>query len=614
MITSTSSIRTWRKSVALAILCAFAAVSSAFAEDPNPPTLHSESGAWPIHRQWTIPETRHFAEWIANIYRVKTEGTLPQRLAKLEGVLTDPETNLLLDPAFLGEGGNPQMDLGTIRSLHGVVDCAKLTVILSTYYSYRRALPWMIGYVRACDGGDVRTADYTIPGGCSSSLDYASVHDFIQDAVKGTCTGNFRVELNRKNAGLSDTAPVAIDRERLLPGCLYYLDGHVLILAAIDKYGEPKFLDSTTASLREIYSHNGLNAVTGITPKRSDAPGAEYSGCFRGFRVHRYPIAETDSNGNVKRIRRRTDAEMAEFGFSTEQYDKMEELNRSRKLSVEGVEVDNFHQYIRMRLRSVKTVDIAADARESARRMLEMLNEREQIVQAGWKDAREHGPIQFPEDRKTESVFNASGRWGQFSTAGLDADIRAQYFWLVSCLDLAAQSFDRSIADVEIEELNKNAIWTRGDYAIALKRFKDRLFAENTFTIKNSKGEPIKLSLLDVEQRLFDLSFDPNHPPEVRWGATPGSDAAKNAPQMSTPSSDKSALPMEETFKREAYYRSLLQRDNDSSYLHGMFTEGFSLRDKFNESVDKNLMAQSETSPPLVPHGGKLAWIKTTTN
>ena len=97
----------------------------------------------------------------------------------------------------------------------------------------------MISYVRACDGGDVRTADYTIPGGCASSLDYDSPHDFFMDAVKGTCTGNFRVELNRKNTEYSDTLPVAIDRQYLLPGCLYYLDGHVLILATIDKYGEP---------------------------------------------------------------------------------------------------------------------------------------------------------------------------------------------------------------------------------------------------------------------------------------------------------------------------------------------------------------------------------------
>ena len=119
-------MRTMRSAKAV-VLAAFAfsvVVPVAQAEDPNPPSIRSSRGAWPICRQWNVAETRYFAEWIENIYRVKSEGTLEQRLAKLEAVLTDPETNLLEKPEFLGESGNPQLELGTIRSLHGVVDCA----------------------------------------------------------------------------------------------------------------------------------------------------------------------------------------------------------------------------------------------------------------------------------------------------------------------------------------------------------------------------------------------------------------------------------------------------------------------------------------------------------
>ena len=76
---------------------------------PNPPSIKSNRGAWPLYRQWNTAEIGHFAKWIENIYLVKSNGTLKQRLAKIEGVLTDPEMNLLLDPAFSGEPINPQI-------------------------------------------------------------------------------------------------------------------------------------------------------------------------------------------------------------------------------------------------------------------------------------------------------------------------------------------------------------------------------------------------------------------------------------------------------------------------------------------------------------------------
>jgi hypothetical protein len=597
------------KEAILTAFLIFCASSIGYAEDPNPPTIHSDRGAWPICRQWTLGETQHFADWIENIYLKKSEGTMKQRLAKIEGIFTDPEMNLLLDPAFLGEGGNPQLDLGTIRSLHQVIDCAKLAVSLTTYYAYRRGLPWMISYVRAHDGSDTRTADYTIPGGSTSSFDYRSAHDFFMDAVTGTCTGNYRVELNRRNTELSDTLPVAIDREHLLPGCLYYLDSHVLILATIDKYGEPRFLDATTAATREIHTQNGFNAVTGITPKRSSNAGSEYAGCFCGFRLQRYPIAEVGTDGEVKRVRRRTDKEMREFGFSTEQYDKMEELVSSGKIREGDLEVDSFHDFVRLRLRTARTIDLAQDIDDCARSLQQMLEMRERCVQEGWQDVQQNGPIPFPEDRRTENLFNAGGRWGAFSTAALDADIRARYLRLLGYTDYAMPWFDRSLEGIDLEALNKNAIWTRSDYASAAMRFKNYVFRQTTLSYINSVGEKVTLSLLDIEQRLFDLSFDPNHPPEIRWGAAPGSQEAKNAPESGTPLPDKTVIPMAEAYRREAYYRTLARRDTDPSYLRKMFTEGFSLPQKMDDAIAQKWFG-GEASPPLVPHNGRLAWLK----
>ncbi len=592
------------------MLCACLGLLSAaaFAADPNPPTIHSERGAWPIRRQWTLAETRHFAQWIQHIYKAKTGGNETQRLARIERILTDPEMNLLLEPEFAGEGCNGQLEPGTLRAMHGVLDCAKLTVSLSTYYAYRRALPWMFSYVRACDGGDVRTADYTYPVGEMNSLHYDSVDRFMRDALTGTCTGNFRVELNRDRSEQSDTVPVAIRRDSLVPGCMYYLDGHVLLLADITPYGEPRFLDATTAPSRDVYAFNGLNSVSGITPRRSGSPGGEYAGCFRGFRMYRWPIAEVDENGAVRRVRRRTDSEMQEFGYSTEQYDRMEELAATQQIVDGPMAIDSFHQFIRFRLRAGQRLDPARDIQAFAAEMLAFLQERERRVQDGWRDVNANGPIAFPEDSARGNVYTAGGRWAQYATAFIDTECRGRYFALAEDLDNVIRWFDLNAEDVHLDDLNKHAIWTHADLADALLRAKKRVFAETVFHYTNSAGQPVRLSLLDVERRLYDLSFDPNHPPELRWGAAPGSAEARSAISKSTPLPDGDEVPMEEAYLRQAYYRSLSHWEPERSHLREMFTGGFPVRDKLDETFRRKWF--DAPSHPLVPHNGKAAWLK----
>ena len=269
--------------------------------DPNPPSIRSTQGAWKITRQWTPAETQHYAAWMQNIYRMKTQGNVDQRIAKLERVLTDPEMNLLEQPHFLGQGGNPQLPLSIIRSAHSVVDCAKLTSFLPAYYAYRRGLPWMVSSVHPVSGGDVRTSTNLV-GGTSSSFRAGSLAGFFRDVTGAFNSGNYRVELTGRNAELSDTVPVAIDKQYLLPGTANYTDGHCLILGEVDKYGELHFLNSSTTPTRDIFTYNGLNTVSGITPRGSGAN--PWEGCFQGLRVWRYPIAEVNSQGVVTNVGR----------------------------------------------------------------------------------------------------------------------------------------------------------------------------------------------------------------------------------------------------------------------------------------------------------------------
>jgi len=579
--------------------------SHAFGEDPNPASIHSDRGAWPLYRQWNLAERDHFAAWITRIFERKALGTTAQRLAKLEQVLSDPDMNLLLDPEFAGSPCNPQPDMGSILAMHRVVDCHKLSMSLGAYYACRRGLPFMYSYVRASNGGDTRTADSTYPVGSTSSFEYGSALQFFVDATVGTCTGNLRVPPFGQNSELSDTCPVAIDRKYLVPGCLYYLDGHVLVLAHLEPSGNVRFLDATTSYTRDLYVFNSLNAVTGITPRHSENTGNPYEGCFRGFRMFRYPIAETDASGKVLRVRRRTDAEMGEFGFSTEQYEKMEELVKNGKLTENSHSFGSIHQFIRYRLREPKPLPISRMIQAYAEQARGQMITRDTAVQAAWTDVRANGPIEFPDKGADWNIYTAGGRWGQFSTALTDTEFRGDYFFFLEEIDAAIPWMDIECGQLDLEGINIHAVWSVSDLAVAFLAEKNRVFKQTTFDITDSAGGKRTLSLLELEQRLFDLSFDPNHPPELRWGFNPDS-ADLTLPETFTPLRGGRQAPMLEAYKRQAYYRSLAHREIGETPFDDTPLTGFPVRQVISDYLWPKW--RGYPTPPLVPHGGRAAY------
>lgn len=557
-----------------------------FAEDPNPPSIRG-GGAWPIRRQWTPAETRHYAKWIENIYDKKTKGTVEQRTAKLERILTDPEMNLLLNKEFLGEGSNPQMPLALIRQMHHYMDCAKFTAFMPAYYAYRRALPWITATVYSGQRGvDVRVSTYNIPNPGVNSVTSPSLSDFFHNAVGHFISGNYRVNLYQPNAIYSDTVPVAIHRDFLMPGCPNYLDGHCLLLAKVTEYGELYFLNCSTTKTRDVFTYNGMNAVGGITPRGSD-PNDEWMGCYQGLRVWRYPIAETDGQGNVIRVRRRTNEEMREFGFSTEQYEVVRELYAGHKLEEAGFQPQSFHDLVRLRMKTVDRVCPAKFIVDYCNEILTAYQERVWFVRDAWEDVRRNGPIIYPEDRDNENIFQALGRWETWSSPSSDVDRRNKYFYLADWMEYVIRMFGINPAFVDLTGLEVYCIQSQADLAVALIAEKKRHFKEKYLEYENSKGKKIRLTLADIEERLYDLSFDPNHPPELRWGAPLGSEERASAPQTYTPLPDKTRVPMEEAYHLQFFYRTLLQRETTSSLLRGMYTTGFPIRDKLDAQVGK---------------------------
>lgn len=590
---------------AILALCLAASLCApgAQAQDPNPPTLKSSRGAWKMTRQWTPAETRHYARWVENIYELKTKGSTEQRIAKLDDILADPQMNLLEQAEFRGPGSNPQLPASIIRMAHNTIDCAKLTSFMGAYYAYRRGLPWMVSYVRA-EKGDVRTSPTTIPTGTSSTLD-RSLSGFFTDVIQGFSSGNYRVPPNGQRAELSDTVPVAISKDFLMPGCLNYLDGHCLVLAKVDKYGELRFINASTTNTRDIFTYNGMNTVSGITPRGSEDDEDEWAGCFQGMRVYRYPIAETDKSGNVLRLRRRTDEEMKQFGYSLEQYDLLRQMYESQHIDEGDLKPTNFHDLIRLRMRSVDQISPLDFLEEYVDEILEVYQIREQFVQDAWADVQRNGPIVYPEGLKDENIFQAVGRWETWSSPSSDVDRRNKYFYMIEWVDYAIRWYGMMPTFVDLRGLEKYNIKAQPGLMNALRTEKQRLFNEHALEYSKSNGERVRLTLADIEARLYNLSFDPNHPPELRWGAPEGSEERASAPSRPTPVPGGKMIAMEDAYRWQTYYRHVGTRETEMSLLQGMFTEGFPVRSKFDEQLHAWL--DYAESAPAAPEASEAA-------
>jgi len=583
-----------------ALILALSAGFGAAAVDPNPPSIRG-GGAWPIRRQWTPAETQHYAKWVEHLFDMKTKGNVEQRTAKLERMLTDPEMNLLQNPEFLGEGSNPQLPLGVIRTMHSMLDCAKFTAFIPAYYAYRRALPWIAATVYSGERGvDIRISAFNYPTRGANSHEYGSVSEFFNAAVGHFISGNYRVNLNGKDAGLSDTLPVTLTRQYLMPGCLNYLDGHCLVLAKVTEYGELYFLNCSTTNTRDIFTYNGMNAVGGITPRGSD-PENEWKGCFQGLRVPRYPIAETDSHGNVIRVRRRTNEEMRQFGFSTEQYDVVREMYTSHQIEEDGLKPQSLHDLIRLRMKTVDKVVPAEFIAAYCDELLMAYKEREWFVTDAWNDVKRNGYIVYPEDLDNDNIFQATGRWETWSSPSSDVDRRNKYFYLADWMEYVVRMFGMKPSFVDLKGLEAYDINSQADLAAAMIAEKNRHFKEKFLEYTHSSGRKVKLTLADIEARLYDMSFDPNHPPELRWGAPPDSPEREGMPKTFTPVPKGARVPAEEAYRLQYFYRTLCQRETTTSYLRGMYTTGFPIRDKLDAQVGKWSYATEPLLHPVAP-------------
>lgn len=466
----------------LAASAGFAAVAGAAA--------HAEAvnvgDAWRIaSTEWSAADEDRFSEFVQAIGR-STCTSLESCLAVSANPYHSPD-----DPEFVG-------------------DCADMAYVLRAYFAWKNGLPF--SYQNAMRTADGKPEDlrYSASGNVIAARRDAigetpvSAKAFIGRIGGEVSTAMFRTHPdNGDGAMFDDFYPVKIDRDSVRPGVLAYdIYGHVGIIYDILDDGRVLVIAShpDRSVTRTTYGANFLRSKPDL--------GAG----LKGWRPIRLEGATRRSDGTYAggRIRAAKNADIPHY--SMEQFlGNRPDPNGDWRYGdfVVGGRTVNYYDFVR---RSLAHPDFAYNPVDELRHGMQTIcgavRDRkvavERAVSAGF-------PRRDPPPRLPPNIFGTYGDWENYSTPSRDARLKVSYIDLKRTIVELVDRFNAGGDDVRYAGGNLPLdLWE------AFQQEKDAC----TFTYWRSDDSRIRMNLGHVQDRLWDLSFDPYHCPERRWGAS----------------------------------------------------------------------------------------------
>jgi hypothetical protein len=396
------------------------------------------------------------------------------------------------------------------RGSRFTADCADLPYLLRAYYASKHGLPFSFASrVERADvtdpGGDVRYTWYgnRVAGRRHVASRAENPTAAFRELVNSVSTATYRVDHRREHEPFHDLYPAALERGSIRPGTvLYDPRGHVAVVYRVDPDGRVRLLNA--------HPDNSITrTVYGPEYTRQDPA---LGGGFLNWRPQRLVGARRLASGALAggRIEAARSGELADFSLA--QYVGTRPHPTDWRLGVfigHGPPTTDFHAYLRRALAEPGyRVDPLAEIASAVETLCDDLQDRVRAVEAARTAgiARRPAPARMP-----QNIYGASGDWETFSTPGRDARLRASF---VALARLAEDLIDRTRGG------DPSVIFDGPDPEAALLAAFDGAASGCSVTYTNSVGQPVRLNLDDVYARLFDLSFDPYHCPELRWGAS----------------------------------------------------------------------------------------------
>jgi hypothetical protein len=426
---------------------------------------------------WDNAAEAEYARWIEHFGTQKAQG----QCRTLEGCLKKSNVNTLWD----------ERD----SSLRAFADCADVPFVMRAYFSYKKGLPYSLATVY---GGRYTAGNHTscavVDGGfvCDAregrelhQKNYSGINALLNGIVNRVMSGYLRTP---PEDSASDTFPVDVSLATVKPGTLFYdPNGHVLTVFKVEADGTIRMFDG----------HPDQTLTTKIFGEMFARGGPKQGGGFRNWR----PLEE---RGN--QIFRPSNQALVNRGLgysATAQY-----------LPSSSYPEKNYYKWVRNRLSRGALMNPLREFSEKTKQLCVDVRDRVEAVNialGAGVHLRPH-PQTLP-----PNIYGAEGDWEVYSTPSRDARLKASLReisrFVVEMRDAVARGDDSVGYEGSASQLNADFVKSWMTFSA-----EDSCSAE----YKSAAGARVRLGLNDVVDRIYDLSFDPYHCAELRWGAKPG--------------------------------------------------------------------------------------------
>lgn len=384
-------------------------------------------------------------------------------------------------------------------------DCADLPYFLRAYFAWKRGLPF--SYISSVS-----------PRGRTSDIRYTASGNSIasrQDVLSNSTTGpsllirlsdiisSAMYRLHPDMEG-TDLYPVRIDRKSLKPGTvLYDPNGHLAIVYKVEDDGRVLFMDA----------HPDNSLTRGTYGKKFVRSSPGMGAGFKNWRPIRLVGASKTPDGTLVggHVEFAKNSEIADF--STEQFFGNASRPADREwasgaFTLDGQIVD-YYDYVRAKMGGGSlTFEPVQEVRNMVRANCEDIRYRAEAVDLAIKSGvqnRAH-PSRLP-----SNIYGTEGEWEEYSTPSRDARLKTSFKELRDQVQRFVEWRNSGDRRIKYEGTNLPA---------ALLAAYDQEAAQCTITYLRSNGTSVPLGYEEVRARMFDLSFDPYHCIERRWGAS----------------------------------------------------------------------------------------------
>lgn len=405
--------------------------------------------------------------------------------SSLDQLLVVREKNVLFDHFSANEESRMRL----------APDCADLPVFLRAYFAWKMGLPF--GYRSCSRGGEGEPPQC---GPLASNLEYVPEEesnnpitdflDFVNGPVRGAVhSASGRTVPRDEN---TDLYPVPLTREALRPGTVYADPyGHVMTIV--------RYVPQTDTSYGMLVAADAQPDATIGMPRfwrgtfLFTPETREVGAGFKAFRPVFRAGQRARALGNAELRGTRTFTP-----YSTMQYDgSLDDFYDRVEAVIDPAPLDPV----------AKLVSLVDALEDSVQRRVVSVNNAQGFLATH--------PVTIPMPRAAE-IFLTTGPWEDFSTPS--RDLR-----LLIALDAVVTFPDR------VERAPERYRVPRGQAEAVIARLRARLeeeLAARRVRYPGTSGEPREITLADVRARAagFEVAYNPNDCPEVRWAAPAGSE------------------------------------------------------------------------------------------